>query len=97
MIDNNALELQALECMRCGEGEQGMRLQREFLAQAKASGEDLCSCTAKCPYHGKCVDCVLIHRGHGDHLPECFRAMVNTKLFSLSELTEHTVLNNKHT
>jgi hypothetical protein len=73
-----------------------MQLQRDFLKEVKASGEDLCSCTAKCPYHGKCVDCVLIHRGHGDHLPECFRAMVNVRIRALLELTEHTVTSGPH-
>jgi hypothetical protein len=37
------------------------------------------------------MECVIIHRGHGDHLPECFRHMVNARLEALSALTEHSI------
>jgi hypothetical protein len=33
---------------------------------------------------------VIIHRGHGDHLPHCFQNMVNERIAVLSALTEHS-------
>ena len=52
--------------------------------------EDHCTCPGNCKFHGKCVECVIIHRGHSDHLPHCFRNMVNERLEGLSELSEHS-------
>ena len=88
MIDNHELELKALELFKEGKFKEAMEVQDEFLQAAKNSGEDLCSCPAKCKFHGKCV---VIHRGHGDHLPHCFRDMVNKRIGPLSALTEHSV------
>jgi hypothetical protein len=93
MIDNNELEIRAMELFRKGDAAAARKLQEVFLAQVKRSGEDLCSCPAKCAYHGKCVECVVIHRGHGDHLPHCFQEMVNRRIESLSALTEHSSRN----
>ena len=90
MVDNHELEKRAMELFRSGDSDQASRLQEQFLAEVMASGEDLCSCPSSCGYHGKCVECVLIHRGHGDHLPHCFRSMVNERIDSLSALTEHS-------
>jgi len=90
MIDDHPLEKRAMELFRSGDAEQASRLQEEFLAEVMSSGEDLCSCPGHCKYHGKCVECVLVHRGHADHLPHCFRSMVNERLERLSALTEHS-------
>ena len=75
---------------RSGDTQEARRLQEQFLAEVMGSGEDLCSCPGNCEYHGRCVECVLIHRGHADHLPHCFRAMVNDRVEALSALTEHS-------
>lgn len=32
-----------------------------------------------CVWHGRCQECVAIHRYHNDHVPECFQPMVNDK------------------
>ena len=77
MVDNHDLERQAMELFRAGEWEKAGQLQDAFLAEVMGSGEDLCSCPSNCKYHGRCVECVMIHRGHADHLPHCFRDMVN--------------------
>ncbi|MCL5072302.1 MAG: LPS biosynthesis protein [Actinobacteria bacterium] len=89
-IDNNELEKKALDYFRKKNDKKGEQLQKEFLENVKSSGQDYCSCAVKCRYHGKCVDCVIIHRGHGDHLPNCFYDMVNDKINQLSCLTEHS-------
>ena len=52
------------------------------------SGVDYCSCPEECPHHGKCRECVLIHRGHRDHLPYCLWDMVNERLYAAGRLTE---------
>lgn len=44
-------------------------------------------------FYGICWECVQIHRGHGMHLPYCLQKMVNRRLAAVSELTEHTIVN----
>ena len=90
MIDDHELEQRAMELFRSGYAVEARRLQEEFLRQAMASGEDLCSCPSDCEYHGRCAECVVIHRGHGDHLPHCVHNMVNRGIGGLSALTEHS-------
>jgi hypothetical protein len=90
IIDRNEQEMEAMGLFRKGEEKKANQLQNRFLSDVKASGMDHCSCTADCRHHGHCVDCVIIHRGHQDHLPECFRDMVNRRFESISSLTEHT-------
>ncbi|MGE5531717.1 MAG: LPS biosynthesis protein [Bacteroidota bacterium] len=90
MIDDHPKECEAMRMFRTGQGKAASALQDEFLAEVKASGEDHCTCQGGCKFHGHCVECVILHRGHGDHLPNCFRNMVNRRIEALSELTEHT-------
>ena len=90
MVDDHELERKAMELFRSGDAARASQLQEEFLQEIMASGQDLCSCPSGCKYHGKCVECVMIHRGHGDHLPHCFRDMVNRRIEVLSGLTEHS-------
>ena len=93
-IDFNELECKAMEAFNAGNGEEGQRLQGQFLEQVKESiknGEDYCPCKAECSIHGNCFKCVQVHRGHGSHLPFCMQLMLNKKLEALSSLTEHTI------
>ena len=90
MVDNHPLERQAMALFRAGEAQTARRLQQQFLEEIMGSGDDLCSCPAACDYHGRCVECVMVHRGHADHLPHCFRDMVNERIEGLSALTEHS-------
>lgn len=90
MIDNHPKECKAMELFKQGEFEKASQMQDEFLEEIFASGEDHCSCPYDCKFHGKCIECVMIHRGHGDHLPYCFRDMVNKRIAAVSELTEHS-------
>jgi hypothetical protein len=89
MIDKNPREKEAMEWFTRGDFARGNAIQNEFLREVKSSGMDHCSCTADCRHHGNCVDCVVIHRGHQDHLPNCFHEMVNERLAALAGLTEH--------
>lgn len=91
MIDDHPLECRAMDLFRCGKGQEATKIQDEFLAEVKQSGEDHCTCPSGCKFHGKCVECVILHRGHGDHLPHCFQSMVNRRLQAVSALTEHSM------
>ena len=90
LIDNNQQEKTALAHFRNGDDARGHELQDRFVADVKSSVADHCSCTVDCKYHGKCWECVVIHRGHQDHLPNCFHDMVNKRVREISGLTEHT-------
>jgi len=90
VIDEHPTQKRVLELFRQGRRKEAPRLQDEFLRQVKASGEDHCPCRTPCKFHGKCVECVITHRGHGDHLPYCFRRMVNRRMEAISALTEHS-------
>jgi len=94
-IDNHPIEMEAMAAFRRGNGDEGNKLQDKFLEDFHESikrGEDYCPCMAVCKHHGCCMNCVAIHRGHDDHLPYCMQAMLNRRLEKLSELSEHTVL-----
>ena len=77
-IDYNEIEMAAIEFSK-------------QLREAIARGEDHCSCARPCRMHGNCVECVAAHRANRDHLPVCFRDMMNERLYGLSELTEQTI------
>lgn len=68
-------------------------MRMEALQEIRDSGIDYCSCPEKCPHHGKCEECILIHRGHQDHLPYCLWDMVNERLYNLQRLTEGSLMN----
>ena len=53
--------------------------------------KDHCPCQKACRYHGNCKECVAIHRAHQEHVPNCMRPILNSKIRLLSELTEHTI------
>ena len=91
MVDDHDLEKRAMELFRSGDSTKARQLQEQFLADFLASGQDHCTCPGNFKHHGKCVECVIIHRGHADHLPHCFRSMVNRRIESLSALTEHSL------
>lgn len=95
IIDNNETEKQAMREFHKGNREQGLKLQEEFVAHFREEykEKDHCSCKKHCQYHGNCKECVAIHRAHGEHVPNCMRPLINQKLKSLSELTEHTLAN----
>lgn len=93
-IDLNEKELAALHAYERGDRKEAVRLENEFVEELQAAmerGEDHCSCTVPCRWHGKCAQCVAIHRAHGDHLPVCFHNMLNERLRGISALSEHTL------
>lgn len=89
-IDEHPKEMQAMDLFKQGRSAEASKLQDQFLEEIKRSGTDHCSCPASCKFHGNCVACVAIHRGHGDHLPHCMQRMLNRRIEQLSGLTEHS-------
>lgn len=87
-IDNNELARKQQELDSQGFKKEAFEMKMEFLKQIKESGMDHCPCKEACPHHGNCYECVVIHRGHRDHLPFCFWDMINEKLYGLSRMTE---------
>jgi hypothetical protein len=79
VLDDLELEVRARALFRQGKSKAASALQDEFRALVRAAGEDHCTRPAAGTFHGKCTECVTIHRGHGDHLPHCFRQMVNRR------------------
>ncbi len=94
IIDGNQKEKDAMIQFHLGNPAKGHQMQDEFIAEfhEEYAEKDHCPCTAECRFHGKCRDCVTIHRAHRDHVPYCMRDMLNERIRMLSELTEHTVL-----
>ena len=78
-----------------GNRQEGLRLQEEFVAEFRKAyrEKDHCPCQKACRYHGNCKECVAIHRAHQEHVPNCMRPILNSKIKVLSELTEHTIAN----
>ena len=95
IIDGNPKEKRAMELMRTGNRAEGERLQNEFVAafNEEYANKDHCPCQTACIHHGNCRECVTIHRGHQEHVPNCLRIMLNERIRALSELTEHTIAN----
>ena len=91
MIDKNKTCIQAMDSFLEGNRSEGERLLKVFLKEVEESGGDHCPCPEACRHHGKCKECVMIHRGHAHHLPYCFRQMLNDRIEELSVLTEHSL------
>ena len=93
MIDGHPTEKEALHQAKLGNMTECYRLEAAFIEEFHAAynDSDHCPCNVACKWHGKCKECVAIHRAHMDHLPNCLHPLVNAKLCALSELTEHTV------
>jgi hypothetical protein len=59
--------------------------------RAIAKDPSLTSCPCpkvRCEWHGKCKECVAIHRYHKDHLPECMQQYINPKLEAVVSIGE---------
>jgi hypothetical protein len=95
IIDGNQKEKEAMQAFHKGDRTKGLKLQEEFAASFREEykDKDHCSCNKSCRYHGNCKECVAIHRAHEEHVPNCMRPLINKKIKILSELTEHTIVN----
>ena len=93
IIDKNPIEMEAMQLFKEHKNDEGTKLQDKFisdLCKFIADGNSHCPCPEPCKYHGKCVECVSLHRGHADHLPVCLQPMVDERLKMLAGLVNHT-------
>ncbi len=58
----------------------------------KSSEHAECTCPkTKCEWHGKCYECVKIHRVHGNHFPNCLQYILQDKIEGLAATIEHNI------
>ena len=51
-----------------------------------------------CDWHGKCKECVSLHRYHNDHVPICLQELIKSKTFlELSNIIEMNSIENQKT
>ena len=56
-----------------------------------AANPEITKCTCPntlCDWHGKCMECVALHRYHNDHIPVCLHGILSDKLKALVSVTE---------
>ncbi|MEA4921074.1 MAG: hypothetical protein VB078_09155 [Clostridiaceae bacterium] len=55
-----------------------------------------CPCpNTLCDWHGKCKECVALHRFHNDHVPFCLQPIIRDKVKALADSVEMEI-NPKH-
>lgn len=55
--------------------------------------ENVMRCTCPnplCDWHGKCAECVALHRHHNDHVPFCLQPIIADKVRALANVVEMT-------
>ncbi len=87
-IDGNEAAKKIMPLYREGKIDESKQAEYDFLELVYASGEDHCSCPFPCERHGDCKECVILHRGHEDHLPYCLWKMVDEQ-DDKGKLTKH--------
>lgn len=51
-----------------------------------------CTCpNVLCDWHGKCKECVALHRYNNDHIPVCLQPIVNDQIIKLAKTAEMSV------
>lgn len=73
-----------------------MRTKDEYYAlvlhnRALAADPAVTRCTCPntlCDWHGKCKECVALHRYHGDHVPFCLQPILRDKVQALAATVE---------
>ncbi|MFH1789306.1 MAG: hypothetical protein ABH834_07995 [Candidatus Altiarchaeota archaeon] len=64
----------------------------------KSGRYDACPCSqAECEWHGKCFECVMIHRVKGKHLPECLQPIFRETITDLARKVELGVVDARPT
>ncbi|MDR3588385.1 MAG: hypothetical protein P4N41_01835 [Negativicutes bacterium] len=48
-----------------------------------------CTCSQTlCEWHGRCRECVALHRYYQDHVPACLHSFINDKISQIAGITE---------
>ncbi|MEA5040403.1 MAG: hypothetical protein VB086_11280 [Clostridiaceae bacterium] len=87
VIDGNPEYQKTIECYRNGEVEKARQMDKEFVDRALQE-RDHCPCKEPCRWHGKCKECLIMHRGHQDHLPKCLQPILLKQARGLLHLAE---------
>jgi hypothetical protein len=57
-----------------------------------------CPCTSTlCEWHGRCRECVALHRYQGDHVPACLQPLLRDKLQALAAVAEQFTVDKEKT
>ena len=57
-----------------------------------------CSCPySRCEWHGKCRECVALHRYHAEHLPCCLQPLLREKITVLRVMQKVAPSDTKYT
>ena len=65
---------------------EGILETRRFVADPEVTK---CACThTLCDWHGKCKECVALHRHSGDHIPACLHPLIDEKIKALAHIAE---------
>ena len=60
-------------------------------AMLASKADATCPCPkTKCEWHGRCHECVRIHRHYGDHVPNCMQSMLQNRIRELAKAAEMT-------
>lgn len=64
----------------------------------KSRKYDKCPCQQlKCEWHGKCFECVMIHRVKKKHVPECLQPIFKELYSKLARTIEMDIIDNRPT
>ena len=64
---------------------------RKLAADSKITS---CLCpNTLCDWHGKCKECVALHRYHADHVPYCLQEIMRGKVRALASVVEADIYN----
>ena len=69
---------------------------REYVTAGEACRELIrsgkhtrCTCAhVQCEWHGKCFECVMIHRVRGQHVPQCLQPILRKTIKELAGIAE---------
>jgi len=87
VIDDNSEYREVMEAYRSGDFERARQMDKAFVDRALQE-RDHCPCKEPCRWHGKCKECVIMHRGHQDHLPKCMQPILLKQVHGLLQLAE---------
>lgn len=69
--------------------EEYVELIKELRQMIKSGKYAECTCPKKkCEWHGKCFECVMIHRVYQDHVPNCLQPILQNKIKELAKTAE---------
>lgn len=78
--------------------EEFVELIKDCREQIKSGKYDKCACPElKCEWHGKCRECVMIHRAYKEHVPNCLKPIFKNKIKELADAIEFDISPRKRT